>query len=270
MKRFALVVPVLSIGLVLSACDEKTTPAEPAPASARPSFDLEDIGGGATTTAGYEVQEVNVTHGSDFNCVGVFTGTFDNVVAPPGAFCYLFNATVRGNVKALQDAVLTLDLNTTVGGSVQGDKADVLQVRNNITIQGSIEMVEGGPHPSFREVAICGTHLPNGSIKIIKMTGGLSPFNGIDVSPTAFCALPSPNNVQKGNVQVEDNTIPAPAFLSITNNTVAQNLQVYKTRGSGVKTVMGNVVGESVQCFDNQPPFVGGPNTAPKKEGQCF
>lgn len=270
-KLVAGMLTLAAIGALASCSDQQaptiTRPAEPASDAVTAEADA----GGMTVPAG-EVQPFNdpVPDGSDFICDGVFTGTFDNVVAPPGAVCYLVNAIVRGNVKALWDAVLTLDLNTTVGGSVYGDKADVLQIRNNVTIQGNIEMVEGGPHPILREVAICDADLPNGNIKIIKMTAGLSNTNGIDLSPTAFCTVASPNTLGNGSVQVEDNTIPSPAFLSITNNMVTQNLQVYKTSGSGSKTVEGNVVGQSVQCFDNQPPFFGGPNAAPKKDGQCF
>lgn len=260
MKRFALFIPMLSLGLIVTACDEKTMPAEPSRGSTPPAFDLVSSGGGAVTADG-PVQVVNVTHGSDFTCMGTVTGSFDNIVVPPGATCIVTNAMVRGNIKALEDAVLAITLNTTINGSVYGDKADVLQINNIVTIHGNIEMVEGGPHPLFHELSICGTHLPNGNIKIIKRDGG------IDISPTAFC-IAQPNNLDKGSLQVEDNVIPGKGIF-IRENRVAQNLQVYKNLALG-STVMNNIVGQSVQCFENRGPFVGGPNTAPKKEGQCF
>jgi hypothetical protein len=57
---------------------------------------------------------------------------------------------------------------------------------------------------------------------------------------------------------------------AVGSNTVSENLQVYKNTGPGTKQVIQNTAGQIVQCFDNSPPFIGGPNTAPKKEGQCF
>jgi hypothetical protein len=77
--------------------------------------------------------------------------------------------------------------------------------------------------------------------------------------------------VGEGNIKVEDNFIPPGEFLAVDfNNVVAQNLQVFKNTGAGPKNVSTNTAGESIQCFENNPPFFGGPNTAPKKEGQCF
>jgi hypothetical protein len=43
---------------------------------------------------------------SDSTCVGLLTGTHDNVVVPPGAACTLVGATVEGNVKALERSTL--------------------------------------------------------------------------------------------------------------------------------------------------------------------
>lgn len=43
-----------------------------------------------------------VAGGSDYECAGSATGTFDNIVVPPGEDCGLFNATVQGNVTALK------------------------------------------------------------------------------------------------------------------------------------------------------------------------
>lgn len=267
-KLVAGLLACIGIGALASCSDQE------APTGPKPTFDVtapEDASEGIATL-GPEVQVLQdeVPDGSDTPCTTAMTGTFDNVVVPPGAFCGLTNATVRGNVKALQDAVLVITLNTTVGGSVYADKADALQIRN-ATIQGNIEMVEGGPHPFYREVAICGTTLPNGTIKIIKVTAeGTPPVSGIDLSPTAGCLPPTPNNVAKGNLQIEDNLLLGTAFLSITN-IVMQNLQVYKTGGlTGPKTVVGNTVGESIQCFENDEPFVGSPNEAKKSEGQCM
>jgi hypothetical protein len=74
----------------------------------------------------------------------------------------------------------------------------------------------------------------------------------------------SPLEVANGNLQVFDN---APTIgLQVAGTGVAQNLQVYKTCGAGFKAVQDNGVGDTIQCFDNDPPFTGGPNTAQKAE----
>jgi hypothetical protein len=74
---------------------------------------------------------------------GVLTGTFDNVVVPPGARCTLENSFVQGNVKALESSQLVIE-NSNVRGNVVGDKADLVQV-NVSTVRESISIKEGGP-----------------------------------------------------------------------------------------------------------------------------
>jgi len=57
----------------------------------------------------------------DTPCTGTMTGgTFDNVVVPPGATCVLIEATVLGNVKALEDSRLRVDF-SDIGGNVEGE-----------------------------------------------------------------------------------------------------------------------------------------------------
>lgn len=262
MKRIALAVPTLAVGFILSACQDAVPPSAPN-AGIRPSFDVAGDGD-AALVPGSDVQQVEVTGGSDFECVGTVTGTFDNIVVPPGGFCIVTNAVVRGNIKALRDALLAVS-NSQVGGSIYGDKADVVQLNNNLVL-GNIEIAEGGPHIQFAEATVCGTTLPNGNIKIIKMTGTVS------LSPARFCGRV--NVLTKGNATVEDNDITPFGFftkvLDVRSNSIAQNLQVFKNTGSNPKTVQLNTAGESIQCKENEAPFVGGPNTAPKKEDQCF
>jgi hypothetical protein len=71
----------------------------------------------------------------------------------------------------------------------------------------------------------------------------------------------------RGNLKIEENI---PSVLDIGPNSIAQNMQVFKNRGTGPKAIANNTVGQNLQCFENQAPFVGGPNTAQKAEGQCF
>jgi hypothetical protein len=76
-------------------------------------------------------------------------------------------------------------------------------------------------------------------------------------------------NTVGGNVKVEDNVIGA-AGMSVAGNQVTGNMGVFKNSGDGAKQVVANTVGQNLQCFDNTPPFLGGPNAAGKAEGQCL
>jgi hypothetical protein len=200
----------------------------------------------------------------DFQCAGIVTlGNFDNVVVPPGAFCDISNSNIRGNIKALADSTLFVSGNNRIGGSVEGDKARDVEIFNrggppNI-IQGNGVIVEDSI-----ETFICGAVLPKGDIIVVKNRGGLLGIGG------PFCAgfFGGGNTLQGGNIKVEDNVITS--SFEVSDNNVAQNLQVFKNTGSASKRVANNTVGESVQCFDNTAPFIGGPNFAPKREGQCF
>lgn len=74
----------------------------------------------------------------------------------------------------------------------------------------------------------------------------------------------------RGDIKIEDNFIPAGDFLRVQNNTVAEDLQVFKNRGGGGKTVLANTVGENLQCKENDAPFVGQPNlVGGNAEDQC-
>jgi hypothetical protein len=75
-----------------------------------------------------------------------------------------------------------------------------------------------------------------------------------------------------GGAQFLDNGAGGPgASLEVVDNIIDGNLQVFRTRGLLLpKVVAGNRVGQNVQCFENDPPFVGGPNEAQQSQGQCF
>jgi hypothetical protein len=207
----------------------------------------------------------------DSLCMATLTGAHDNVVVPPGATCLLTGATVRGNVIALADSKLAVEL-STVQGNVEGRRADSVVVTNS-TVRENVNIFEGGPAAlpvigSFActvltnvcEAAVFGSTV-TGNVHIEKVTGSIRV--GSILIPTL--GAPFPN----GNVQVYDNIVPAGDDLVVANNSVAQNIQVYKNRGAGNKTVTANNADE-IQCFENMAPFVGGPNGTGKKEGQCF
>lgn len=205
----------------------------------------------------------------DTQCVGALPpGLYDNVVVPPGATCTVASSTVRGNVKALENARIDI-FASTIQGNVEGDKADVVVVRNS-TVREDISIKEGGPAapPAVGllcaaggpltpcEAVVTRTTVQEGNIQIEKMVGSV--------------AIES-TTVTEGDVKLEENTIPPNEFLFITNNPlIAGNLQVFKNTGVGFKIVTRNTVRGNLQCLENTPPFTGGPNTAQKAEGQCF
>ena len=76
------------------------------------------------------------------------------------------------------------------------------------------------------------------------------------------------NQVPNGRIYIADNT--TQFFLQIAANTVGQTIEVYRNEGPSPKVVDSNTAGEAVRCEGNEQPFVGGPNVAPEREGQCF
>jgi hypothetical protein len=200
---------------------------------------------------------------TDFQCNFTLPpGTYDgNIVVPPGQDCFLTHVTVRGNVKALADSQLNIH-DSTIFGNVEGDKADAVNV-NISTVHGNISATEGGPAlrptllncdlaPPFDnpcEFNVQGTTLVNGNMQVEKMTGSVWSRS---------------NDIQKGNVQFVDNIIPAaPTDESLfiwSNFRIAGDLQVFKNTGSGLKLVFQNSVFGVIQCYENDPPFVGAPN----------
>jgi len=207
--------------------------------------------------------------GNDTQCTGFLPpGTYDNIVVPPGAFCLLENSTVNGSVKALENSTLSIFGRVTVHGNVDGDKADIvdmLGIGGRNLVLGSIQIKEGGSTGGFSYARVCGTDLPNGNIQIEKMK------NYVLVGGPRFCN--TGNTLAKGNIKVEENSIGFPVpfgEMEVSRNTVGGNVQVFKNVGPGLKFVQGNTVREDLQCFENTLPFVGGPNTAGKAEGQCF
>jgi hypothetical protein len=225
----------------------------------------------------------SAAHADDTICAGSLTGgPYDNVVVPEGGFCFIQFAIVEGNVKALPDSQLFIVF-SEVGKNVIGDKADTVQVTLFSAVHGNIQIKEGGPNTrtAHQEVLICGVDLPNGDILVEKMeiAQGLLVTGG-------FCE--GPNEVKNGNVTIEENEIvtgaPPASGMHIDSNQIANgNLHVFKNFGMGAKDVVGNnVVNGDIQCYENTPPFIGGPNSghAPNQppfmmpplmgDNQCF
>jgi hypothetical protein len=188
----------------------------------------------------------------DTPCVGTLTGTFDNVFVPVGRTCNLQNSTVQGNVKALPESRLFMR-NNRVRGNIDGDEAVLVQVRGG-TVGGSIQIKEANNTSVIGAEVSGGTVLTQGNIQVEKMnTGGI---------------LIRDVRLTKGNIKVEENV--TRSSFEIVRNRVAQNVQVFKNRGTNQKFVRNNTIGQIVQCKENQSPFVGGPNNAGDAQDQCF
>jgi hypothetical protein len=199
---------------------------------------------------------------NDTTCIGSLTGFHDNVVVPGGATCTILNAQIKGNVKALPGSVLNLSGGTTVGGNVEGDKPNNVQIfgAGNV-VRGDIQVKEGGN--GTQGVSVCGVTMPDGNIQIEKMFGGV--FVGGSGCAGVFGGG---NRLAKGSIKVEENFVTAAFGLRIGQNQ-ADQIQVFKNTGPGAKTVANNTVRQNPQCKKNQAPFVGTPNTARHRQGQC-
>ena len=166
----------------------------------------------------------------NFNCRGTVRGTFANVFVPTGATCSLQRSTVNGNVLAREGSRLYVS-DTRVAGNIDGVEARVVQVKGG-SLGGSIQIADGSSAGELGAAVYGGTVLT------------------------------------QGNIKVEENSIGS--SLEVAGNYVAQNIQVFKNRGTGQKSVRDNRVLQIVQCKENTAPFVGGPNDAAEAEEQCF
>jgi hypothetical protein len=198
---------------------------------------------------------------NDTICVVSLTGFHDNVLVPEGATCEISNAQIKGNVKALPGSTLIVRGGTTVGGSIDSDKAENTQIFGvGNVVRGNIQVKEGGN--GTQGVSVCGVSMPDGNIQIEKM------FGGVFVGGAGCAAFGGGNRLAKGAIKVEENFVTAMFGLQIGQNRVDQ-LQVFKNSGPGAKTVTNNTVRQNLQCKKNQAPFVGTPNTARHRQGQC-
>jgi hypothetical protein len=231
MRRFAAV-PVLALAVAV-ACDKRpTSPDRAQPEVAGPSF-----------------QVVPQQVPSDQPCMGTLPpGTYQNVFVPPGQFCFLFNSTLTGNLKAEAGSLGLSTFNNTIAGSIQADKVVQFVSLFLDRVGGNVDIADG----TGFFYGVFNLTLSTGNIQVIK--------NRNQVSIQA-------NQVLGGNIKVEDNIITS--FMSVFGNNVRQNIQVFKNTGSGFKSVQFNTAGETITCAENTPPFIGNPNFAPKLERQC-
>lgn len=245
MKRVAKALAGLVVVVLVTACEDVTRP---------PTVDRSRDAQGGSMPPDLDVSTAN---GGHTECNGTLSGAFQNVVVPPGGFCFLVNATVEANVTALEGSVLAV-FDTQIGGNIFGRGADVVNT-GRITVGENIRIRGGGPHPVFTEVAICGADV-TGNVTVDAMTGD------VRIDPE-FCG--SPNTVD-GNVTIRKNVIPAGNVLSISRNIIGGETHVNGNVGPGSKLVQGNTIVGTLTCDGNESPFVGGPNVAARARGQCF
>jgi hypothetical protein len=249
--RFRLAAPGLLAVLALSACENTSTSPDR----------------GWRAVAGVSVQTQDGPR--DTPCVGDLTGTFQNVFVPPGQTCRLLSATLTGNLKALENSRL-FAFDNSIAGNIEADRAsEVIIVANRVG--QNVNINDGPGSPALTDYSLCNSTV-NGNIHVIRNTGGIILGEGLVesafVPPSPFHCVP--NRVVSGSIRVEDNTILTE--LSVSNNdvTTGGHVQVNSNVGGTSKRVRFNSVRKSVQCSDNVGAFEGGPNIAPKSEGQCF
>jgi hypothetical protein len=122
-----------------------------------------------------------------------------------------------------------------------------------------------GPAPAFQ---VCGNGM-NFTTCEVSIIGGNLFFGGVQIEKMIGTVLIAGVRVRE-NVKIEANVIADPEILFLQNNGVSGNLEVFKNTGDGTKLVLGNNVHQSLQCFENDPPFLASGNIAGNAQGQCL
>jgi hypothetical protein len=226
----------------------------------------------------------------------VVTGSVGSVYVPPGYNCTVTRATVSGDILGDRPGSVDVSESTLSGSIAVRDATGALSVRHSILTGGSIAAV-GTP-----SVFISSTTLDRGSILVRKGSGSVS----IQGDRNGFTALSEGEvvierreggsilltsvAVDRGGVRLRQNLVTGTADvtrnsfaelqirenqvtgarLAIDQNRVASDAEVSRNRGAGSKRVQLNVLGGTLRCLRNEPPFEGGPNTAQRAVGQCF
>jgi hypothetical protein len=184
------------------------------------------------------------------HCEGTLPpGVYENVIVLPEKQCVLLNSTIIRDVKALPRSELFM-VDNQVGGDIEGHNATSVIVQGG-TVGSDIRIKGGefiGVGASINRVVV-----REGNIEVDKVEAGII-FIGSSI-------------VERGDVLASDNVA---TIFQIQVNNVAGRIEVNRNTGPGEKQVWSNTAGEVVSCFDNDPPFLGGPNVAPRHEGQCF
>ena len=185
------------------------------------------------------------------HCEGTLpAGVYQKILVLPEKTCVLNGSTIIGDVTALPRSALSMSGNQ-VGGNVEGHNAFQVIVQGG-TVGGGIR-VKGGGFPGVA-ASVNNVLVQGGSVEVEKLEAGII-FVGFTQVPNG--GIRASRNITDGVFQI--------AF-----NNVGESVDVFDNTGPALKTVDFNTAGIAVRCAGNTPPFRGGPNFAPEREGQCF
>ena len=185
-------------------------------------------------------------------------GTLPNVVVPAGQTCFIFNATINGNVLGEIDSK-TFIITTTINGNVEGQDAEMVQLIN-VIVNGNVGIVGGEVDdiaPFTFDYSICGTHV-TGNVSITGSGGDAFVYT----SP-ASCG--SRTTQIDGNLRIEGNS----ARVRVIGIIVGRNAAIVNNTSATEKTIINNAIGKNLTCSGNTAPLTADSNTANKLIGQC-
>ena len=185
------------------------------------------------------------------HCEGTLPpGVYENIVVLPDATCLLNNSVIIRDVMALPRSALVM-VDDQVGGNIESHNAFQVIVQGG-SVGGRIRIKGGG----FQGVAA--------SINNVTVSGGDVQVENVE----ANILFIGSTRVTNGGILTSRNVVTSD--FQIQFNTVSESIEAYNTLGPAAKIVSLNVAAVAVRCEGNEPPFVGGPNFAPEREGQCF
>jgi hypothetical protein len=207
------------------------------------------------------------------NCTSTLTGIHDNVVVPENATCTLAGTVVQGNVKVLSNATLQAN-GANIRGNVEGDRSRQVLLQFATQVGGNFD-VKAGPTSTTGttgfdiNVHIGGNAKIEGNLGRTFVDAAIVDGNLEIRNNVGNGFLEVEFNKVGGHLKVEENLVTA-AGMSVHSNQVAKHIQVFRNTDPGPKQVIFNTAARSIKCSENTLPFVGGPNTASRTEGQCF
>jgi hypothetical protein len=249
----------------------------------------------ALTAATATLVAAPVASADDTQCVGTISGPHDNVVVPAGATCTLDGAMVKGNVTCDGCASVS-SFDSTIGGNFQIKKTTGLgNFIEDTIIGGNLEQVESASELDFLGSSAANLKFEKNanklSVETSTIAGNVAAHEnkssigemvelddvsvGGDVLVQKNAGTGTPDDPDDavyvielsdiaGNLQMQENS---GASFKISMNGIGANLQFF--RNQGASTISGNTIGGNLQCKENNPPPVGGGNTAKQKEDQC-
>jgi len=165
---------------------------------------------------------------------GTVTGTHDNVVVPSGAICFIFGATINGNVEAESGALKLNIASSTVTGNIEADGVLGDVIVNVVTVGGDVQIKNSGGSSS---------DLVN--VVAVTIGGDLEMENNTGFRVGGWTNLITGNFEFNGNLSTGGSQ---PSIVS--DNTVGENLEcsgntpVASDFPFGLNTVTGNAEGE--------------------------